>query len=397
MRYSAITERLKDLGGTKWALHARARQMKASGQDIIELTIGEPDLPCPEDLIESAVTALRSGRLGYSNGRGEPALRDALAAVYTARSGRAIGPSQIIAFPGTQTALFAALQVMAGSGDEVLIGDPMYATYEGLIAASGGRAVHVPLQAENQFILQTADVAKQITPRTRVLFLNSPHNPTGAILPHADIEALGRLAVKNDLWILSDEVYSDMIFPGEGFVSPLDFPEFAERTVVASSISKSHAAPGLRSGWCIGPTAFCDRLLPLSESMLFGNQPFIADATVTALSKPSVLAAQMAAGFARRAALVAGLLDGVAGLGVNRPRAGMFVLADVRATGWTGARFAETLLDNHGVAVMPGCSFGRSLAGWVRISLTQPDAVLTEACGRIAAMAQQINDSRGAP
>ncbi|WP_374369982.1 pyridoxal phosphate-dependent aminotransferase [Tabrizicola sp.] len=390
MKYASVTDRLSGLAGAKWALHARARAMKAAGDDIIELTIGEPDVPTPTRFIEVATRSMEAGRTGYSNGRGEPGVVTALAARYTARRGRKIGEDQIMCLPGTQTVLYAVLRALVEAGDEVLIGDPMYATYEGLIAQTGATAVPVPLKPEHGFRMQVADVAARITPRSRVLFLNSPHNPTGAVLRPADIRALGALATAHDLWILADEVYEDLVFPNVPFASPLDFPELAERTVVASSISKSHAAPGFRSGWCVGPAEFCARLLPLSETMLFGSQPFIADLTELAVSEPSPVADSMADRFSRRAGIIARILDGVGGLRVHRPEAGMFTLVDVRATGLSGADFAASLLDRQKVAVMPGESFGSGLSGWLRLSLTQPDDRTTEAANRIAAHAASI-------
>ncbi|MBL9075027.1 pyridoxal phosphate-dependent aminotransferase [Tabrizicola sp.] len=390
MRYASVTDRLSGLAGAKWALHARARAMKAAGEDIIELTIGEPDVPTPSRFIEAAARSMSAGRTGYSNGRGEPGVVAALAARYTARRGRAIAPDQIMCLPGTQTVLYAVLRALVEAGDEVLIGDPMYATYEGLIAQTGATAVPVPLKPEHGFRMQAADVAARITPRSRVLFLNSPHNPTGAVLRPADIRALGDLARAHDLWILADEVYEDLVFPNVPFASPLDVPELAGRTIVASSISKSHAAPGFRSGWCVGPAEFCARLLPLSETMLFGSQPFIADLTELAVSEPSPVADSMADRFARRAGIIARALDGVGGLRVHRPEAGMFALVDVRATGLSGEDFAASLLDRQKVAVMPGESFGAGLSGWLRLSLTQPDDRTVEAANRIAVHAASI-------
>ncbi|MBC2834403.1 pyridoxal phosphate-dependent aminotransferase [Paragemmobacter straminiformis] len=387
MRYAPVTEHLAGLGSEKWAVHVRARKMKAAGDAVIELTIGEPDVPTPPALMEAAAQAMLSGRTGYSNGRGEPALLRALSARYSARRGRTIGTDQIMCFPGTQTTLYAVLHALCADGDEVLLGDPMYATYEGLVRSTGARVVPVPLRPEAGFRMQAADVEARITPRTRVLMLNSPHNPTGAVLDHGDLRALCEVAAKHDLWVLCDEVYEEMCFPGTTFCSPLDLPEYAERVVVASSISKSHAAPGFRSGWCVGPAEFCARLLPLSETMLFGNQPFIADMTAAAVSAPSPVAAGMVERFQRRAALMGRLLDGVEGLRVHQPQAGMFALVDVRATGLSGDGFANALLDAAKVAVMPGESFGAALSGWLRVSLTQPDAVIAEACDRIATFA----------
>lgn len=390
MRYASVTDRLAGLGGAKWALHARARAMKAAGEDIIELTIGEPDVPTPTRFIEAATRSMSAGRTGYSNGRGEPGVVAALAARYSARRGREITRDQIMCLPGTQTVLYGVLRALVEAGDEVLIGDPMYATYEGLITQTGATAVPVPLKPEHGFRMQVADVATRITPRSRVLFLNTPHNPTGAVLRAEDIRALGALAKQHDLWILSDEVYEDLVFPNVPFASPLDFPELAERTIVASSISKSHAAPGFRSGWCVGPAEFCARMLPLSETMLFGSQPFIADLTALAVSEPSPVAEGMTDRFSRRAAILAHTLDGAGGLRVHRPEAGMFALVDVRATGLSGEDFASGLLDRHKVAVMPGESFGAGLKGWLRLSLTQPDDRTALAATRIASHASSL-------
>lgn len=387
MRYSALTDRLQGLGGAKWEVHALARRMKHAGEAVIELTIGEPDVACPPELIDTAARAMEDGRTGYSNGHGEPAALRALAARYTARRGQPFTTDNILTLPGTQTALYAILQTLLGPGDEILLGDPMYATYEGLIAATGARMVPVPLRPEQGFRLQAADVAARITPATRVLFLNSPHNPTGAVLRREEIAALGELAIAHDLWIVADEVYEDLVFAGVPFVSPLDLPELRDRTVVASSISKSHAAPGFRSGWVVGPEAFCQRLLPLSETMLFGSQPFIADMTAVAIAEGSPVAAGMAARFSRRADLIHHLLQDKAGLAVHRPEAGMFALLDVRATGLTGRAFALALLQQEKIATMPGESFGAALGGWLRLSLTQPDSLIAEACARIARFA----------
>ena len=392
MRYAAITDRLDGLAGAKWAVHALAREMAADGQDIIELTIGEPDVPTPAALIAAATAAMAAGRTGYSNGRGEPELTRALAARYTARRGRVIGADQVICLPGTQTTLFAVLTALLGPGDEVLVGDPMYATYAGLIAASGATMVPVPLRAEHGFRMQAKDVAARITQRSRVLFLNSPHNPTGAVLARSDIAALAAIAVAQDLWILCDEVYEEMVFEGTIFASPLDDPALAERVIVASSISKSHAAPGFRSGWCVGPAEFCAKVLPLSETMLFGSQPFIADMTAVAVSAPSPVAAGMVERFQRRAGLIRDLLHGRAGLRVNTPEAGMFALVDISATGLSGEAFALSLLKVRQVAVMPGESFGQALAGWIRLSLTQSDARIVEACGRILCHATGLQE-----
>jgi arginine:pyruvate transaminase len=389
MKYAAVLDDLAGLGGAKWAVHLRARELKAIGRKVLELTIGEPDTPPPPRLVDMAAAAMTAGRTGYSNGRGEAGLLQALADRYTARRGRPFTTDQFLCLPGTQTVLYTVLRALVENGDEVLVGDPMYATYEGVIRASGATMVPVPLRAEHGFRMQAADVAGRITARSRVLFVNTPHNPTGAVLRPDDIAALGKIARAHDLWILSDEVYEELVFDGTEFHSPLSHPDLADRVIGAASISKSHAAPGFRSGWCVGPAEFTARALPLAETMLFGNQPFLADATADAILAPSPVARGMATRYAARAQLLVTLLDGVAGLRVHRPDAGMFALLDVRNTGMTGEAFALALLEAENVACMPGESFGDGLAGWLRISLTQPDAVIEEAAMRIARFAQR--------
>ncbi|MFB0994778.1 MAG: pyridoxal phosphate-dependent aminotransferase, partial [Paracoccaceae bacterium] len=279
---------------------------------------------------------------------------------------------------------------LVDSGDEVLVGDPMYATYEAVIRASGAQVVPVTLRPEHGFRMQASDLSEKITARSRVVFLNSPHNPTGSILTSEDIVAIGALAKAHNLWIVCDEVYEDLIFDGTMFASPLDDPSLDDRVIVACSISKSHAAAGFRSGWCIGPKEFTQRLLPLSETMLFGNQPFIADMTALALSAPSEVAKGMRERFARRADLLVTRLHGVAGLKVHRPQAGMFALVNIRATGLSGEAFAERLLDEALVAVMPGESFGPALSGWLRLALSTTDTEIDRACDRIIAFTQDL-------
>lgn len=389
-----ITKRLAGLGSAKWEVYCKAKRLIAQGHDIIELTIGEPDVPTPAPLIDVMSDALRRGRTKYSDGRGEIGLREALAERYTRSSGRVIGTDQVLCFPGTQTALYTVLMGIAESGSEVIVGDPMYATYEGVVRASGADMVAVPLKPENGFRMQAADIAERITPRTRAIFLNTPHNPTGAILTAADLDEIGALAREYDLWIVSDEVYDELVFDGARFTSALSRPDLADRTVVVSSISKSHAAPGFRSGWSIGPAAFTEALLPLSETMLFGNQPFIADMTEAAVRDGSSVASGMRQRFAARAALLQSRLSAETSLVVNRPQAGMFALIDISTTGMNSDDYAHHLLEHAGVAVMPGSSFGSTMDNWARVALTVDDTAFETACERIIRHSADLGASK---
>ncbi|WP_085031647.1 pyridoxal phosphate-dependent aminotransferase [Ensifer aridi] len=389
MRYASITSRLAELGSGKWTLHIRARQLKASGADIIELTIGEPDLPPDRALLDECQRAMNAGRYRYSNGRGEPGVVAALVEKYCRRRAD-VTAENILCFPGTQTALFAVMLGLAEAGDGVLVGDPLYATYEGVIRSTGAHPAFVPLKPKHGFHMQADDLEKAVTPDCRVLLLNTPHNPTGAVLTGAEVAAIGEVARRHDLWIVCDEVYEELVFDAT-FASPFDNPDLAERTIVVSSISKSHAAPGFRSGWAIGPAEFTRRLLPVSETMLFGQQPFIADMTAYALTHEIDTARQMREAYKRRARRIADGLAKVPGVSVLAPEAGMFALIDVAGTGLSGEAFAWALLEEEGVAVMPGSSFGEEARDFLRMSLTVPDAAIDEACRRIASLAERLS------
>ena len=396
MRYASVTDRLAGLGSDKWAVHFRAREMKRAGHEIIELTIGEPDIPTPADMIDVAERAMRAGRTGYSSGRGEPALLAALSAKYTARTGRQIGPENIMCFSGTQTALSMVMMGLAEEGDEIITGDPLYATYDGVVRATGATRVSVPLRPEKGFRMQAADLEKVITPK----FQGPPaehaaQSDRRCAERRRKIAAIGEVCIRHNLWIVSDEVYELMIFNGT-FASPLDRAELADRTIAVASISKSHAAPGFRSGWCIAPKEFTERLLPLSESMLFGGQPFIADMTAYALGRPSTAAATMRESFLRRAQRISERLDGKAGIVSKIPQAGMFILADIRATGLSGQDFAMRLLEEELVAVMPGKSFGDNLAGYLRLSLSVADDKIDAACAGIVRLASRLQQRKSA-
>lgn len=340
-------------------------------------------MPTPDYLIEAAVDSLRNGRTGYSPGAGEMSLREALAKRYSKQAGREITAEQILCFPGTQTALYCVVRALAGDGDEILIGDPMYATYEGVVTSSGARITPVPLCAENGFRIKAKDIEKRITPKTTAILINTPHNPTGAVLSSSDIADIGAVAREHDVWLIVDEVYDELLFHDATFSTPLSRPDLADRTIVVSSISKSHAAPGFRSGWCVGPETFCDHLLPISEAVLFGNQPFLADATALAIAKPSPVAVGMRSRFSARADRLATALHSQTHLKVHKPEAGMFALIDIAASGLNGEEYAWDLLNNAGVAVMPGAAFGESLKNWVRVSLTETDENFDEGYKRI--------------
>jgi arginine:pyruvate transaminase len=389
MRFAKITERLQGLGSDKWAVHIEGKRRRAAGEELIFLSIGEPDFAPPAAIMDVVNERMRAGRTRYSGGRGEPAVRMAIAGYYSKRTRRNIDPDQATFLPGTQSALYAAMITLAGEGDEVLVPDPYYATYEGVIAASGARLVPMRTLPEDAFHLTPAVLEAHISKRSRVLLLNSPGNPTGAVLSKHEVAAIGALCRKHDLWMICDEVYADLVFGGE-YHSPFDDPALEERTVVVSSLSKSHAMPGFRCGWAVGPLEFTERLAPISETMLFGSQPFLEDAAAFALGTHFDEVDQMRAAYIARARVVVSGLSNAPAIAARMPEGGMFIMVDVRRTGLSGTEFAMRLLDEEKVVVMPGESFGEGGAGHLRVGLTAKEHELEEACRRISRLSGRI-------
>jgi arginine:pyruvate transaminase len=390
MRYAKITERLEGLGSDKWAVHIAGKEREARGEGLIFLSIGEPDAAVPEAIMDVAERQMRAGRTRYSNGRGEPQILRALSALYSRRTGRHVSPSQFLFLPGTQTALYVAFVGTIDIGDEVLLPDPYYATYEGVIAAAGGIAVPVPADPDRGFHLTARDLAQKITPRTRALLLNTPGNPTGTVFTADEIAGIGALCRKHDLWIISDEVYATLTYGNTVFVSPFDDADLEERTIVVSSVSKSHAMPGFRCGWIAASEEFCKRALPLSETILFGSQPFLEDAAAFALENHFPEVDAMKVSYERRAkALIAGL-NGTGSVSARMPEGGMFVMVDVRKTGLSGDEFARRLLAEESVVTMPGESFGKGGTGHLRVALTVDEDQIAEAARRIRRLAGRI-------
>jgi arginine:pyruvate transaminase len=389
MRFSPLVDRVAGKGAGAWEIHFAAERQRAAGRDIIFLTVGDPDQAPPAPVIEATVAALRRHRTGYAPILGYPEVRGAVAARFARRTGKPCAADNVVIVPGTQAGLYCALQCLAGPGDEVIVPEPMYATYEAVGGASGARLVNIPLRPENGFHPDLDALARAVTPRTRMIWINSPHNPTGAVLDRAEIAAIAALCRQHDLWLLSDEVYEDLAF-ARAHVSPWSLPGMEERTVVVSSLSKSHAIPGFRMGWMIGPTSLTPHLFNLLLCTLYGGPPFIQDGGLVALTSDLPEVAALHEDYRRRAALMFGILAAAPNCRVAAPEGGMFVLLDIRASGLSSEEFAKRLLEREGVAVLPADSFGPSAAGHLRISLTVGDDRLKEAGERIVRLARQL-------
>ncbi|MHC8305652.1 pyridoxal phosphate-dependent aminotransferase [Pseudomonas sp. PB3P13] len=393
MRYSALTQRIAGDGAAAWQIHDRALELRAQGVDVLLLSIGDPDFDTPQPIVRAAIGSLLAGHTHYPAVRGSPGLCNSIARRHRLRSGQVVDAEQVIVFPGAQCAVYSVAQCLLDPGDEVIVAEPMYVTYEGVFGAIGAKVVPVAVRPENGFRVDPADVAALITPKTRALLLNSPNNPSGASLSLMIWEELASLCVRHDLWLISDEVYSDLLYEGE-HISPASLPGMAERTATINSLSKSHAMSGWRVGWMIGPKALADHLEHLSLCMLFGIPDFIQNAAQLALDEDLPEVANMREEYRQRRDLVCESLSRCPGLRPVRPDGGMFVMVDVRQTGLCAQRFAERLLERYGVCVLAGEAFGPSAAGHIRIGLVVDRFKLTDACRRIASCAMDLLETR---
>jgi aspartate/methionine/tyrosine aminotransferase len=278
VKFSALVERIGGDGIDAWLTHYQAAAARERGEDVIILSVGDPDLDTPAAVVETAIARLRAGDTHYVNAPGRPALRAAIAAAHGRRSGQRVSAENVVFFSGAQNALFVASMCLAGPGDEVLSFEPLYPTYPATIEVSGARLVHVP--PTPQWRPDLAALAARITERSRAIFWATPSNPSGVILSEPELEAIATLARRHRLWLVSDEVYAGLA-PG-GRVPSLA-ARLPEQVITIGSLSKSHAMTGWRAGWLIGPTEFALHAERLAMCMLFGLPGFIQEAALTAL------------------------------------------------------------------------------------------------------------------
>jgi aspartate/methionine/tyrosine aminotransferase len=383
MRYSSFTERIGGEGARAWEIHHRAVEAKRAGKDVIILSIGDPDFDTPAPVKETAIAALHAGDTHYTDILGLPPLREAIAAYHKKLSGQDVTGENVAVVSGAQGGLFAAAMLVLDQGDDVVVPEPMYLTYEATFRAAGARIIRVPMRAENEFHLDIADLEKAITPKTKAIAFATPSNPTGAMFKRETLERMARLAMRHDLWVMCDEVYAALSF-GNPHVSIAGLPGMAERTITINSLSKSHAMTGWRVGWIVGPQELIHFAHDLGLSTQYGLPGFIQRAATRALQEPMPFVAEMRDAYRRRRDTAIQALNQVPGLKVHVPEAGMFMMLDVRGTGLSAYDYALRLFETTGVAVLDATPFGRSAEGHCRVSFVVDEKSLTEACRRIA-------------
>lgn len=391
-RPSQRIQRITGGGSDGWDLFYRAKDLIRQGVEVIELTIGEHDVKTDPAILDAMHQAARAGHTGYASIPGIPELRQAVAERTERITGVPTRAENVIVTPGGQAALFAAHQFVGDPGERALYIDPYYATYPGTIRAAGLEPVAVTARAEAGFEPLEEDL-DDAARGARSVLVNSPNNPTGVIYSERTLRGLGRVAEAHDLWVISDEVYDSQVWEGR-HLSPRAVPGMAERTLVVGSLSKSHAMTGSRLGWVLGPAEAIEWLWDLSTVSNYGIPGFIQDAGVFALAQGPDYEARIAEPFRRRREITQRLLAGQNVVRAAPQRGAMYAMLDVRATGLTGEDFAQRLLDEERIAVMPGESFGAAAGGHVRVAMTVADERYEDALRRVLGLAGRLAAER---
>jgi arginine:pyruvate transaminase len=392
MRYASRTQWSGGNPATAsaWDTHQVAVEMMERGEKAILLTVGDTDFDTPKNVVAAANDSLRQGRTHYTGSAGEFSLRDAIARRHSATRGQPVSADQVVVTIGAQNALLTAAFCIVEAGDEVIVPEPMYTTYPGTIALAGAHVVSVASPAEKRFHPQIDLIAAAITPRTKAIFLATPNNPTGAVYTAEELRGIAILCQKHDLWLVSDEVYGDLIYEGI-HVSPASLPGMAERTITIGSLSKSHAMAGWRLGWMVAPRELTGHAERLTGYITYGIPTFVQDAAIVALETAPHGVPEMKAAYLERRRRFCDRLDQIPGMTCHRPEGGMFVMLDIRATGLSAYDFAMGLVREQAVAVLPADGFGPSAAGYLRINLGAPDHDLDEAATRISSFALDLS------
>lgn len=362
---------------------ARAQALEATGRKIIHLEIGQPDVPTFAHIAESGIQAIQQGQTRYTPSAGIPALRKAIADQASERLGVPVDIPQVIVGPGAKPFLFFPALALVRPGDEVLYPDPGFPTYAAMISVAGGVPVPIPLSEENNFSLDLQALEQAIGPRTRLLLINSPSNPTGGVIPLEDLKRIARLAQEGNFWVLSDEIYTRLSFQGH-VPSIYSLPGMAERTVICDGFSKAYAMTGWRLGFGIMPAALAERVELLLTHSIGCTASFTQIAGITALEGDQSPAEAVVAEYRRRRDVLVDGLNAIPGITCKSPQGAFYVFPNITGLSQSSVWVANYLLEDAGVAVLPGTSFGKNGEGYLRLCFANSMENIHLALDRIA-------------
>ncbi len=382
---------MEDLGTeTAFEVLAKARKLEARGRNIVHLEIGEPDFPTPPNIVEAAERAIRDGYTHYTPAGGIMPAREAVAAwihrIYEVK----VHPEQVVLVPGSKNVLLFAMLALIDPGHEVILPDPGYPIYSSLVRLAGGVSIPILLREKHQFRLDIEELKSKITPRTRMIIINSPQNPTGGVLSTRDLEQISDLAMTHDLYVLSDEIYGQITYDGH-HASILSVPGMVERTIYSDGLSKAYAMCGWRLGYAVAPLPLAQRMETLMINTSSCAAAFTQIATIEALSSAQSQRAvdAMVAEFKRRRDVIVDLVNQLPGLTCHRPLGAFYVFPNIQATRQDERDLADRLLMEGGVAVLPGTSFGDGGKGYLRLSYATSVDQIEEGVRRIGMVLEE--------
>jgi polar amino acid transport system ATP-binding protein/arginine:pyruvate transaminase len=389
LNYSPFVNRIKTRGGEAWDIHFKALDAQRSGEDVIVLSVGDPDFKTPDIICESAIRAINAGDTHYMDTKGSLALRLKIVEHFNQTTTNKITNDNVIVLPGTQNGLYSAAACLLSAGDEVIVLDPTYLTYEATLQATGARVVRVPTLAEHNFKVDPSTLRDAVTERTKAIFIANPNNPTGRVMDQDELTTIANIAKEFDLWVVSDEVYSTLSFDKK-CISIREIDGMTERTVVLSSLSKSHAMTGWRAGWLIANSTLIEHLDSVALNIFYGLPGFIQQAAVTAIEHTDDIVEQMRKIYMMRFSVVKNALANAPLIKIKEPDAGMFMLIDIRESGLSSKQFSWELYKHSKVSTLDASAFGKCTEGFIRLSFAIDETQLKEACQRIRAFVADL-------
>ncbi len=384
MPYAQRTAHLKPEGA--YQVLAKANQLEAAGKEIIHFEIGQPDFDTFDNVSLAGIRAITEGRTRYTPPAGMPSLKELIAQDCGRRRGIEIRPDEIVIGPGAKPALFFPTLALIEPGDEVIYPNPGFPTYEAMIKVAGGVPVAVPLLEENNFSFDLAVFDRLINPRTRLIILNSPSNPTGGVMPLADLEHIAAQALRYDAWVMSDEIYARIVYDELAVPSIAALPGMQARTIIVDGFSKTYAMTGWRLGYGIMPRELADRVGLLLTHSIGSTAQFTQYAGAEAIRGPQGRVDEVVAEYQRRRDIIVAGLNAIPGIRCQSPQGAFYVFPNIKGTGMSSNDLANLILEKAGVALLPGSSFGEYGEGYLRLSYATSIPTIERGLERIKAV-----------
>ena len=366
MDFAKRTQTLSSEGA--YQVLAKAQALEKAGRDIIHLEIGQPDFKTFPNVSQAGIQAIQDGFTRYTPPPGMPALREVIAESAGKQRGLVFQPDQVVVSPGAKPNLFFPTLALVEEGDEVIYPNPGFPSYEAMIRVAGGTPVPVPLLEDNQFSFDLTVLDEVVSEKTRMIILNSPGNPTGGIIPRADLEHIARAAIKHDCWVLSDEIYTRIVYDDQQVDSIMGFPGMAERTIIMDGFSKTYAMTGWRLGYGIMPRDLAIKVGLLLMHSVGSTAQFTQFAGIEALTGDQKQVDVVVAEYKKRRDLIVAGLNQMPGISCQNPKGAFYVFPNIKGLGKTSQETADWILDEAGVALLPGSAFGKYGEGYLRLS-----------------------------